>query len=85
MKLLGGIAFLLLVTISSFGQVPRSEIIEQISIIKIKGDKLERTDSVTLQINERLGDNDAENWWGGSLEQGDGHRILFIPFPWDVT
>jgi hypothetical protein len=71
MKLLGGIAFLLLVTISSFGQAPRSEIIEQISIIKIKGDKLERTDSVTLQINKRLGDNDAEI----SIEYSKGDKL----------
>ncbi|MBB4035178.1 hypothetical protein GGR21_001067 [Dysgonomonas hofstadii] len=50
----------LLISFPCFGQTPRSEIIEHISVFKIKGDKLERTDSITLQINERMGDNDAE-------------------------
>ncbi|MBK5722148.1 DUF3857 domain-containing protein [Dysgonomonas sp. Marseille-P4677] len=48
------------ISISSFCQNSRSEIIEYVSLNQIKGDKLVRTDSVTLQINERMGDHDTE-------------------------
>jgi len=43
-----------------FGQKPRSEVMSRITVIEIKGDKLERTDSITLKINERMGDDDAD-------------------------
>jgi len=77
MKFLTFIAFLLLIPLFCFGQIPRSEIIKHISVIKIKGDKLERTDSVTLQINERIGDNDAEI----AIEYSKGDK-LFIGDTW---
>lgn len=43
-----------------FGQTPRSEIVKYRSYNQIKGDRLIREDSVILQINERMGDHDAE-------------------------
>ncbi len=38
----------------------RSEIIKSVSYRQVKGDKLVVTDSIVMQINNRMGDNDAE-------------------------
>lgn len=43
-----------------YSQNPRSEIIKLISYNQIKGDKLIRQDTIILQVNERMGDNDAK-------------------------
>lgn len=52
------IAFFLPILVSA--QAFRSETIKYTSVNKINGDKLQRIDSVVLQINERMGDHDAE-------------------------
>ncbi len=51
--------FLFLCPFYVFPQAFRSEIISDISHIQIKGSKLVVTDSVVMQINERMGDHDA--------------------------
>jgi len=60
MKFISTFIFSLFIALSCFGQTPRSEIISDVSIIKVKGDRLERIDSTIIQINERMGDRDAE-------------------------
>lgn len=54
------VILLVIVNIVSYAQSYRSEIIQYTSLNQVKGDKLIRTDSVVLQINERMGDYDAE-------------------------
>lgn len=49
----------LFISYTLLGQIPRSEKIIYKSHNKIEGEKLIRIDSVVLQINERMGDNDA--------------------------
>jgi hypothetical protein len=54
------ITIILIFPIIVFSQDFRSEIIQYKSYNQLKDDKLIRTDSVILQINERIGDYDAE-------------------------
>lgn len=54
------ITIILIFPIIALSQDFRSEIIQYKSYNQLKGDKLIRTDSVILQINERMGDHDAE-------------------------
>ncbi|MFV0418906.1 MAG: DUF3857 domain-containing protein [Dysgonomonas sp.] len=44
----------------SLAQIPRSETIKYVSHNKISGDKLIVQDTVVIQINERMGDNEAK-------------------------
>lgn len=54
------IVILYIIPLFAVSQDFRSEYIKYKSYNQIKGDKLIRTDSVILQINERMGDHDAE-------------------------
>lgn len=51
---------LLLTPYIAICQTPTSEIIRHVSYIQLKEDKLIEEDTVVLQINERMGDHDAE-------------------------
>lgn len=51
---------LLFIPYLAISQTPSSEIVKHISFIQLRGDKLILEDSVILQINERIGDRDAE-------------------------
>lgn len=53
----------------------RSEIVESSFYYEIKGNKLIRTDSVVLQINERMGDRDAD--FGFDYSKGDKVDIVY--------
>ncbi|MBD8388594.1 transglutaminase-like domain-containing protein [Dysgonomonas sp. BGC7] len=52
--------FFTLFVLNCFSQTTRSEILRKVSFIAVKGEKIERTDSVVLQINNRTGDYDAK-------------------------
>lgn len=54
------IVILYIIPLFAISQDFRSEYIKYKSYNQIKGDKLIRTDSVILKINERMGDHDAE-------------------------
>ncbi|MDR1883989.1 MAG: DUF3857 domain-containing protein [Prevotella sp.] len=54
------VAVALLIPVLALTQTFRSETIKYVSVNQLKGDKLQRVDSVILQINERTGDHDAE-------------------------
>lgn len=53
------LAILLLYSAITIAQEHRSEIIRSSSHFEVRGDKLFRTDSVLIQINERMGDHDT--------------------------
>ena len=55
--------------------IPRSEVIKSTIHFQVKGDRLIRTDSIILQINERMGDNDTEI--GFVYSKGDKIDILY--------
>lgn len=57
------------------GETFRSEILKSTIHFEIKGNKLIRTDSVLLQVNERMGDHDAE--FGFAYSKGDKVDVLY--------
>ncbi|MDR1707644.1 MAG: DUF3857 and transglutaminase domain-containing protein [Prevotella sp.] len=60
MKSLTFLLILLSIPYIAICQTPTSEIIKHVSYTQLKGDKLIQEDTVVLQINERMGDHDAE-------------------------
>ena len=53
----------------------RSEVIQSTTWFEVKKNRLVRTDSIILQVNERMGDHDAE--FGFAYSKGDKVEILY--------
>lgn len=61
----------ILLPIVSVGQIHRSEIIDMKKLYQLKGDKLHLTGTTVIQINNRMGDNDA----GVYIHYSKGDRV----------
>lgn len=85
------IVILYVIPLFAVSQDFRSEYIKYKTYNQIRGDKLIRTDSVILQINERMGDHDAEiliymqrGFYRSEINIPKGYKINYLPSPYNV-